>query len=136
MFMRGGESEEDEIVGVGAKNTYLNRPGATCGCRCERSLLGRFIRERLGLVAPKTSLSGRFIRERLGLVAPKTSLPAYFLRSEMPQTRATSWCRCDNVALDRSEPERLRAVALGGRSKSVFEHPNVKNTSDLGRSLC
>ncbi|KAF3576943.1 hypothetical protein DY000_02030715 [Brassica cretica] len=38
--MRGGEGEEDEIVGVG-KLTWTGS-GATCGCRCERSLPGGF----------------------------------------------------------------------------------------------
>ncbi|KAF3515363.1 hypothetical protein F2Q69_00007234 [Brassica cretica] len=46
---------------------------------------------------------------RLG-VAVVTSLPAR-------QTRATSGCRCVEVA---PELERLCVVALGGRSESIF----------------
>ncbi|KAF3503432.1 hypothetical protein F2Q69_00041349 [Brassica cretica] len=41
-------------------------------------------------------------------------------RSQIDTTRATSECRCGEVVL---ELERLRVVALGGRSESIFRAP-------------
>ncbi|KAF2558333.1 hypothetical protein F2Q68_00014060 [Brassica cretica] len=70
------------------------------------------LRERHSCVAPKTSfpagatscarsrrsLPCRLIHERFGLVAPKTSLAVYFSRTQTSKTRATSGCRCGDVA--------------------------------------
>ncbi|KAF2610624.1 hypothetical protein F2Q70_00013015 [Brassica cretica] len=61
-----------------------------------------------------------------------TSLPACSSCLKSTQTRATSGCRYADLAL---EMERLRVVALGGRSGSIFALQNDEMASDLVRSL-
>ncbi|KAF2570454.1 hypothetical protein F2Q70_00001213 [Brassica cretica] len=57
-----------------------------------------------------------------------TLLPACCSCLKSTQTRATSGCRCGDFAL---ELERLRVVALGGRSESIFRAPKRRKAERL-----
>ncbi|KAF3502125.1 hypothetical protein F2Q69_00043714 [Brassica cretica] len=68
-----------------------------------------------------------------------TSLPTCSETLNASDLRVSLWGRrSGDVALGllrNRKCERPEGVALGGRSESVFEHPNVKNKSDFGLSL-
>ncbi|KAF3583485.1 hypothetical protein F2Q69_00027259 [Brassica cretica] len=72
-------------------------------------------------------LCARFRVVRFGLVAVGRR-SRLFSCLKSTQTRATSGCRCGDLAM---ELERLRVVALGGHSESIFRAPKRRKAERL-----